>query len=149
MVKTVGAVIVGFAVIFAIAFAVFAGLYAAVGADRAFRPGTFELSTLWLAVAYFVYIIAGFVGGRVAAAIAPGGRAPRILGLLVLAFGLAMALRTADPAKDTRPFTRSGSSSMSDGMRNARTPNWAGFSLPIVLLVGVRAGGVAHNRGRV
>ncbi len=63
MLKTVGGVIVGYIVMFILVFALFSLAYLALGANGAFKPGTYDVSTLWLALSVIVSLAAAIVGG--------------------------------------------------------------------------------------
>ena len=68
-----GSVLLGY---IAMAFAVFAGLslaFVALGADRAFRPGVFDVSAVWVVVSFIVGFGAALLGGWVARRVAKRG----------------------------------------------------------------------------
>ena len=76
MPRSIGAVAVGYLVMFVLVFASFSGAYLAIGADGAFQPGTYQVSILWIVVSIVLGIVAALAGGFVCATIAPGGKAP-------------------------------------------------------------------------
>ena len=94
MLRTVLAVIAGYLVMFVCVFVSFTAAYLLMGADGAFLPGSYEVSLTWLAASFVLGLLAALVGGIVCAKIAPAGRAPDVLAVLVLVLALASALFT-------------------------------------------------------
>ena len=74
MMRQVLAVVVGYVVMFAMVFATFTNAYFAMGTDRAFRPGTYDISVLWIVVSVVLSLIAAAVGGFICAKLSKGGR---------------------------------------------------------------------------
>lgn len=137
--RTAGAVVAGYIVIFLVVFLSFSLLYGVLGADGAFEPGTYEVSTVWLIASFLLGATAALSGGYVAAAIARG-RAPRILAGLVVVFGLVQAISMMNAGPDARPTVRPTDTSNIVAMNNARQPTWVLFANPIVGAVGVMIG---------
>lgn len=144
MLKAVLAVIAGYVAMAAIIFVVFTGLYSAMGPDRAFQPGTYEVSGLWLVASFSVSLVAAILGGVVARRISGPGAA-RALAALVVVLGLVMAWPVLNPSADTRPTVRSAGTPNLEAMQNARQPAWVSLTIPLVGAVGVLIGG---SRGR-
>lgn len=57
-------------------FVTFSAAYLAMGADRAFQPGNYEVSALWLVVSFGFGLLAATLGGWLCAKISRGGKAP-------------------------------------------------------------------------
>lgn len=63
MLRTILGVIVGYIAMFVIVVGLLFGLYAILGQDGSFEPGTFEPSMLWLVLMFIVGLVASIVGG--------------------------------------------------------------------------------------
>ena len=140
MLKSVLAVIAGYVVMLVFIFLTFSGVYLAMGADRAFLPGTYEVSMLWLAVCFALSLAAAIAGGWVCGRVAGSAAAPRALAALVLVLGVVMALPTLNPASDPRPTVRASDVPNMEAMTNARQPAWVAFLLPVIGAAGVMIG---------
>jgi hypothetical protein len=77
MIRVIAGVLLGYIVLALSLFAAFTGAYLLMGTERAFRPGTYDISPLWIAVSLFFNLVAALVGGYVAAAVSRGRRAAR------------------------------------------------------------------------
>ncbi|MGI8785606.1 MAG: hypothetical protein ACR2L2_18395 [Acidobacteriota bacterium] len=138
MLRVFGAVIVGYIVMFIVVFGSFTAAYLAMGADRAFLPGSYEVTALWLGVSFLLAFVAALAGGFVCAAISQGGKAPMVLAGLVLVLGLLMAVSVV--AKKAEPKVREGAAGNLEAMQNAYQPPWVALLTPFVGAVGVLAG---------
>ena len=116
------------------------GVYLALGPDRAFKPDTFEPSTIWLIACFAFSFIAAVAGGFVCSRISGPG-ATRVLAGLVLVLGILMALPAMNVAGDTRPTVRLADTPSLVAMQNQRQPPWAAMSFPLIGAVGVLIGG--------
>lgn len=137
--RTIGAVLLGYVTI---AFTVFAGLslaYVAVGTDGAFRPGLYEVSTLWVAISFVVSFGAALAGGWVARGIGHSTSGPLVLAGVVAVLGVGMALLTL--SADADPGLRTGAVGTFEAMSSAQTPFWIMLLNPLVGAVGVLLGG--------
>jgi uncharacterized membrane protein YfcA len=116
------------------------GAYLALGPDLAFKPDTFEPSTLWLVVCFAFSLLAAVAGGFVCSRISGPG-ATKVLAGLVLVLGILMALPALNTAADTRPTVRLPDTPSLTAMQNQRQPPWAAMSFPLIGAVGVLIGG--------
>ncbi|MEK7831056.1 MAG: hypothetical protein AAB401_08220 [Acidobacteriota bacterium] len=139
MLKTIGGVVVGYIVMFILVFAIFTTAYLAMGADGAFKTGSYEVSTLWLVLSFAVGLIAAIAGGFVCALIAPNSKAPLALAGLVIILGLLSAIPALMP-NDTRPQVRTADVGNMEAMMNARQPVWVFLLNPLIGAVGVMLG---------
>ena len=64
MLRTIGSVILGYLVMFVVVFVGLTAAYLAMGTDRAFKPGVYDVTAIWLVVMFAISILAAFVGGR-------------------------------------------------------------------------------------
>jgi hypothetical protein len=142
MFRTIAGVILGYLVIAGLVFASLTGAYAVLGADRAFRPGTYNVSTLWIAVMFTLGLGAALAGGYVCARIARRGSAATGLAGLVLVLGLLMAATAIVGAQGggSEPAPRTGDVSNADAMKHAQTPPWIALLNPMVGAAGVLVG---------
>jgi hypothetical protein len=144
MLRTIGSVVLGY---LAMAFTVFAGLtaaYVAMGADRAFGPGVYAVSLMWIVVSILVGLTAAFLGGMVARAVSKSVTGPRALAVVVVILGLLLILPVifGDP-----PVTavRTGEIGPMDAMSVAETPLWIMLLNPLIGAIGVLLGGRAFG----
>jgi hypothetical protein len=145
MVKAVLAVIGGYLVMFVVVFASFSAAFLAMGADGAFKAGTYEVSGSWIALTVVVGLVAALLGGLFCAKIAPGGRAPIALAIVVLVLGFASALpvlmASSEPVAE-----RAGTVGNVEAMNNARQPVWIALLNPLIGAVGVMLGARIASR---
>jgi hypothetical protein len=137
--RTAGAVIAGYVVMFLVVFLSFSVLYGILGPDGAFEPGSYDVTTVWLIGSTLLGLTAAIAGGFVCARISPG-RAPKVLAALVILLGLMQAFTMMDPSTDLRPTVRPPDTANLVAMQNARQPTWTLFANPIVGAVGVLIG---------
>lgn len=139
--RAIGGAVVGYIVIFVIVFAGLTATWAALGPDRAFQPGVFDLSTTWLVISAIVSLIAALAGGWVSRMIAKSANGPRVLAVLVIILGIA----TAIPAMMSAPgaAVRDAGLPMMDAIALARTPTLMLILNPIIGAIGALLGGNA------
>jgi hypothetical protein len=101
--RTIAGVVAGFGAMFLTVFLSLTVAYLAMGTERAFQPGSFEVTGAWLAVMFVVNIAAALVGGFVCAAIAPSPKAPIALAVVVLVLGLLSAIPALLPPPESAP----------------------------------------------
>jgi hypothetical protein len=137
-VRAFGAAILGYLVMFMVVFVTFTAAYIGMGSERAFQPGTYDVTGLWLATSIVLGLLAAMAGGWVAEHVGKGGRASRILMIIVLVLGIASAI----PAmmRSTAPTTREGAVSNLEAMSQARSPKWIDLLNPMIGIVGVMLG---------
>jgi amino acid transporter len=140
--RVIGAVVLGYIAIFVVVFVGLSAFYLALGLGRAFQPGTFEISPLWIMVSLVVGFAAAFLGGRIALRVARGVKGPRALALVVVVLGIALALPVllgTPPELGPRPEDMGPL----DAMQQAQTPLVAALLNPLVGALGVLLGGRA------
>jgi hypothetical protein len=146
MLKTIGAVVLGYVVIFVIVFLLFSAAYLAMGADRAFRPQSYEVSNLWIAISLILSLLAAVVGGAVAFRVGRSDKAVVGLAVLVVVLGILMALPTLMGPPSGEPEIRTAAVGNLEAMNNAKPPTWMNFMNPILGAVGVLVGGRLRKR---
>lgn len=146
MLKAVLAVIVGYLVMALLVFATFSLAYLLMGADGAFRPGTYEVTPLWLVVSFVFSFIAAVVGGWVCATIARNSKVPKGFAAAVFLLGLLLALSILMRSDDARPQVRDGNVGNIAAMQNARQPAWVALMNSLIAPAGILLG--ARLKGR-
>ncbi len=137
--RVIIAAVVGYIAMFVTVMLLMAAAYLAVGADGAFQPGTWEVSSTWLLVSVVVGFAAGIDGGVICALIARGDeRAVKGLIAFVVVLGLLMAVPAFMAAPDVGP--RPEVVAMGDAMMNGRQPGWVALLNPVIGAVGVFLG---------
>lgn len=147
MLRNFGAIVLGYVVMFVVIFATFSIAYLILGPDRAFAPGSYEISASWLVLSIVLSFLAAVAGGYVCTVIGRGSWAPYGLAVIVGVLGLLSAVPafTAEPP----PASRSAAVSTVDAMQNAREPRWLAIGYPVIGVIGVLVGGSGRlNRRR-
>ena len=90
--RAILSVIAGYFTMFVIVMVGLTGAYLAMGTDKAFQPGVYDVSTLWIGVWAAVSIIAAVIGGLVAGKIARTMTPVWVLIGIVLVLGLLQAV---------------------------------------------------------
>jgi ABC-type transport system involved in multi-copper enzyme maturation permease subunit len=145
MLRGIGAVVAGYIVMAVLIFLTFSGVYILMGADGAFKPESFEPSTMWLGISLVLGLAAAVAGGLVASKIARSGAAPTVLAGVVLVVGLGLGVMTImAPPPANAPPARTAQTTTIEAMTHARQPDWITIANPIVgaagVLVGARVG---------
>ncbi|MDQ7051884.1 MAG: hypothetical protein Q9P14_02910 [candidate division KSB1 bacterium] len=146
MVKNILAIIAGYiamALIIAISFTL---AYNLMGADGAFKPGTYEVSATWIAMSIVMSILAALAGGYISMLLARNYRVSIGLAALVFILGMFTAIHHTT-REDTRPVERQAEVSNTLAMMNAREPTWVSFLNPIIGALGVLAGARLPKNG--
>jgi len=112
-----------------------------MGTERAFQPGSYGVSSLWLLASFALSFLAALAGGRVSARVGRGQKAVSILAGLVVALGLTMAVPALLAPGDASTLERRGDMSSFEAMQKAQQPNWVSLTVPLVGAVGVLLGG--------
>jgi len=144
MLRTIAAIVVGYIVMAVVVVACLTLAYTALGTDRAYQQGTYEVSTLWIWIMLVVGTAAAIAGGVTCAAIATHNqysKARNGLVLLVLLLGALSAfaqLGDEDPAPEDQ--VRPQSVSAAEAMAKSQTPAWVPILNPIIGVCGVIIG---------
>lgn len=122
MLKSIVGVIVGYLVMMCVAFAIYTAAYFGLGTDRAFEPGTYALSGIWIGLVIAITFIAGLLGGLTCAAISKSRTTGLVFALIVFVLGFVFELPNI--MKDHTPVARTGDVSNLDAMGKAQPPVW-------------------------
>lgn len=137
MIRAILSVILGYAVMVVVVVGSFSAMLLILGTERVYRPGSYDASALFNAVALFVTVVAALLGGVTARALARTDRPPMVLAGLVLVFGLlsgVMNMNTPDPGP------RTGEVSVLEAAGKSKQPGWYAFALPFLAAGGVLLG---------
>lgn len=141
MVRNIGGVILGYICMALTVFLTFTAAYLLMGADRAFKPGTYEVSGLWVSVSCLLALVAAVIGGYVCAQVARSKGAVVALAVLVLILGIVAAIPVLMAAGDDRSSNiREGEVSNMEAMQKAKQPGWMALLNPAVGAAGVLVG---------
>lgn len=105
--RNIAGVVVGYLVMFVVVMATFTGVFFVLGADRAFRAGSFEVTGLWA----------------------------HLLAIVVVVLGVILAIPTLDAPEPGEP--RTGDVTSSEAMMKAQQPPVVSFLNPVIGAVGV------------
>lgn len=140
--RLIGAVLLGYVTLALLIFAGFTAAYLLMGADRAFRPGVYDVSALWVAMSLVVSFVAAAAGGWVARRISGTATGPRALAALVVILGVVMALASMGGAPEAAGARPEGVGAM-EAMQVAQTPFWIMLLNPFIGALGILLGGKA------
>ncbi len=141
MLRKILAVITGYFVMAIFVMLSLGGIYMAIGSERAFEPGTYQITTLWLVSMFAVGLLAAIFGGVTCAKVSKHSKHAVIgLMLLVLVLGVSMALDKLKASDAEMPLVREPGTSMMDAMNIAKEPVWVSFTHPIIGCLGVMIG---------
>jgi hypothetical protein len=138
MLKAIIAVVVGFIAMTIFSIAAFCCVYLAIGADGAFQPGSYDISTLWMAAMVVLSLVGGVVGGLICAAISKSMGVCKAFAGIVLALGLLSGIVTT--MKEQPDTARSGDVPVFKAAEVAQTPLWLCLLNPVLGAVGVLLG---------
>lgn len=145
--RAILAVVAGYATMFVVVFAGLTGAYLGIGADRAFEPGSYEVSKVWLGVWLAVSVIAAVLGGVVCGKIARTMTPVWVLVGLVVVLGALQAGGVALSPKPTpAELARAGDVPNMEAMMKARSPLWVAVMNPLIGGAGVVAGAGTTRR---
>jgi hypothetical protein len=146
--RNIAAVVLGYLVIFVLLFCALTLAYLVLGADRAFRPATYEPSKRWILLSVVAGFVAAYIGGVVSAVIAKGSKAPLVLAALVLVLGILFAIPVLTRHYSTAELIRDGNVGFVEAMQNAKQAPWVALLNPLIGAVGVLAGSrFRRNKG--
>ncbi len=142
MVRNTLAVIASYIVMVVIVVAGLSGAYIAMGADRAYQPGTYDVSTLWLVTMVAVSIIAALIGGVCVALVSNRSKGARLALCIVIGVlgALSLAMQAAAPEPSPEDLVRTADVSTFDAANKAQTPLWVALLNPIIGISGVIIG---------
>jgi ABC-type uncharacterized transport system permease subunit len=135
MLKNILGVIAGYASVFITIFLTFTLLYLLLGADGSFKPGTYDVSTIWIMVSILLSILAAVVGGWIVMAISKNIKAAYALAGILFVVGIFSASYAA--GMEGSELIREGTVDNFQAMQMAKTPIKVQYLNPIIGAVGV------------
>ncbi len=135
MMRSLGGVVLGYLMMAAFVILSLFFAYRMMGADLVFRPGVFDVSGLWILTSMVLGLIAAVLGGYVCASVARNMGAPKMLAVVVIVLGVALALPAVTGDAPTLP--REATVASSEAMQSARQPAWLALLNPLIGAVGV------------
>ena len=147
MARTILGVIAGYLTMFVAVFLMFTVAYVALGTDGAFKPGSYDVSGVWIAISMVLGLVAAVAGGVVCAAVARNPKAPILLAVVVIVLGVLLALPALMSPNGESPGIRTGDVGNMEAMSKAKIPAWISLVNPVIGAVGVLiGGGMRRNR---
>ena len=146
--RNILSVIVGYITMFIVVFVSFTVAYLAMGEDRAFKAGLYEVSTLWIVTSVVLGTVAAIAGGIVCALVSRRSKGA-VMSLMILVLvlgGLTFVMEMQKPELTGEDAVRGPGTSNTEAMMNARQPMWALVSNPIIGAVGVYVGASLMRR---
>ena len=137
MLRSIVGVIVGYFVLSVFFFAIFTGLYLALGVERIFQPDSYEVSTLWLVLSAAISLCGSILAGYVCAAISKSKRTCQVFAGIIL---IILILFCIPKMRDRTPHVRAGEVPNLDAMRLTQMPIWMHLLNPVLGAVGVLLG---------
>lgn len=135
--RSIIAVVAGYVVLALCIFISFSLLYLILGADGSFQPGSYKVSTTWVAISLVLGLIAAIVAGFVCGRVAKSSRVPLVLAGIVLVLGILFAIpvvtSTSNPARD-------GNVGNLEAMQKAQQPGWFALLNPVLGALGIAIG---------
>jgi peptidoglycan biosynthesis protein MviN/MurJ (putative lipid II flippase) len=134
--RRIGSVVAGYATMFAGVFVLMTLFWTLLGANGAFRPGSWDVTGTWIGLLLAAGIVAAVAGGYVAAAVAQDVQAGTWLAGLVFVLGIAMAIPvlTAGAPADLGP--RPDQLPMFEAMGKGQQPAWSALLNPFIGALG-------------
>ena len=146
MLKSILAIIVSYVAMFAIFMAIFTCLYFVLGVERVFKPDSYEVSMLWIALTLVIGFLVSMFAGFLCAAISKSWRACQVFALIVFVLTLIQCFSALRRNNPDAPNIRAGEVAMFDAMSLAVSPLWLHFVNPILSGAGVLIGARMKRR---
>jgi hypothetical protein len=137
MLRTVLAVVAGYAALFIGVMVLFTVYYLLIGVEATYKPGSYEVTGLWIIGSIVLSFVAAYAGGYVCTVLARNRLAAKVLAGIVLVLGVVMAFMWTSEGAGA---VRMGDVSMSDAMSLSVEPRWLTFLNPFLGALGVLLG---------
>ncbi len=137
--RNIGAAVLGWVTMAVGVFILMSLMWLGVGAEGAFRPGSWDVSTSWSLGSIAVGLLAALVGGLVCAKTSTSPWAVRLLVVIVVALGVMVAVgEMSAPVADAGP--RPDGVGMIEAIATAQQPRWLTWLNPVLGAVGAILG---------
>ncbi len=134
-VQDIGAAVLGYIVMFIVAFVLFLGTWSLLGAEGSFKPGEWDVSTSWIVASIALGFVVSMSGGFATSKAGQSTRAVWFLVAMVVVVGIVQAIPEAGSLAP-----RPDGVSMFDAMSSLQQPRWLYAVNPIVGVAGVLLG---------
>ena len=139
MLRIVLGIVAGYVFIFVFIVSAFSALYAVMGAETAYKPGSFEVSMTWIIPAFALGIIASLGAGWICFLVSKSKIAVKILAGIVLVMGMAGAVGQLVSEKPAE--ARTGEVDGATAMSKSVSPVWVNTANSFFVAFGVLVGG--------
>jgi len=139
MVRAILGVVIGYVVFVVVMMVLMTVCWFLVGAERVFEPGTFAITTLWIALALLVSPVSAAVGGFICSAISRSVRAVQVLAAIVVVVAVIVCIPKM--AEDQTPKPRRADLPMMEAMQQGQAPIWMHLASAVLGGAGVMLGG--------
>lgn len=140
MVRKILGVIVGYIAMVIFIMVSFSLVYLAMGADNAYMPNSYKVSTLWVAVSGIgLGIIGALIGGYICKLISQSAGAVKVFAGIIFVLGLVVAVLQMNSEKPNE--VRTSDVSNFEAMRKGQAPLWFTFLNPVIGAIGILIGG--------
>lgn len=136
------AAVVGYVVLFALAFVLSFLMWTVLGAAGAFVPGQWQISGAWIAGSLVIGLIVSILSGFTCSKLSENRVGVAVLIVIVVVMGVLAAL-----PEGTTIVGRPDNITMFDAMANAQLPTWLKWLNPILAVVGVVLGARLEESG--
>jgi hypothetical protein len=135
--KLLGAV-VGYLAMSVFIMVTFGVIFAVLGTDGAFKPGSYEPSGRWLVLSFVVGIAGAILAGLVCVTVSRSPGTATVLAAIVFVLGLALAIPVL--MSDAPAEQRAADVSATDAAGKSRQPGWVAVLNPFVGAAGILLG---------
>ncbi len=144
--KVIGSAVTGYLVTFAMVFVLMSLAWFVVGAEGAFHPGVWDVSTVWLGLMLAAALVAAMAGGYVTSMMTADPRGPRILIGIIIVLGIFFAMPVLMDDGTVASLPRPDTLGMFDAMTNGKQPTWVALLNPVLGVIGVIIGARLHGQ---
>lgn len=141
MLRTIGAVVAGYVVVFILVFSMFTAAFLALGPSASYQPGTYDVSMLWIVISTVLGFVAAVGGGFVASQIDRTGRGVTGLAGFMFIAGILLAVSALMMPNPAANEPRPDNVSNLEAMAKSQTPHWINFVNPFIGAAGALVGG--------
>ena len=143
--KNVLAAVLGYVVMFAVSFPLFALMWMVLGASGSFEQGSWDVSGSWIGSSIVLGAIVSITGGFTCSKLAASRQGVAMMLGLVIAVGV-VGIVSGMPNAAAVPGVRPDDVSMFDAMMSAERPTWMLWLDPVVGVMGVVLGAMLEAR---
>jgi len=136
--RAITGIVVGLAASWAIRIFGLTVAYLALGANKAFYVGTFDVSPTWILTSIVVGLAAALIAGLTCTKLANATKPTLVMALFIFVFGLGAVFFEMATIQASIP--RTADVGMIEALKRMATPVWISMMYPVVSVVGVIAG---------